>query len=126
MFHQVSPDDADRVAHLRLPHSPLPAEFSGARFLGRGVAINVGCEPLAQLRETMRQQLKCVLPLDSQPWRPHVTVQNKVAPSVARQLYEEFGNDFQTRSGRVTGLLIWEYLSGPWSLLQQLPFASLR
>jgi 2'-5' RNA ligase len=86
-------------------------------FLGRGVAINVACAPLNELRETMRHQLTYVSAQDSQPWRPHVTIQNKVAPAVARQLYEELGSDLQTRSGRVTGLLLWEYLGGPWSLL---------
>lgn len=123
MFHQVSADDADTVARLPLPQAPLSAQFTGVRFLGRGVAVNVACAPLIELRETMRHQLKRVSAQDSQPWRPHVTIQNKVPPSAARQLCEELGSDFQPRSGRVTGILPWEYLGGPWSLLQRLSFA---
>jgi hypothetical protein len=59
---------------------------------------------------------------DDQPWRPHVTVQNKVSPALARQLYEELGSDFSLRSGSITGPLLWEYLGGPWSLLERRSF----
>ena len=124
MFHQVSPADAEMVGRLGLPQAPLPARFTGVRFLGRGVAVDVACAPLIELRETMRRHLKKVSAQDSQPWRPHVTVQNKVAPSVARQLHGELSNGFQARDGHIMGIMLWDYLGGPWSLLQRLSFAS--
>jgi 2'-5' RNA ligase superfamily protein len=101
MFHQVSLSDAEKVAQLRLPPTPLAARFTGVRFLGRGVAINVASAPLTLLRETMRRQLTRVSAQDSQSWRPHVTVQNKVAPSVARRLYEEISDDFMRATVRL-------------------------
>jgi hypothetical protein len=52
-----------------------------------------------------------------------VTVQNKAAPAVARQLYEELGSGFQPRDRQFTGILLWEYLGGPWSLSQRLSLA---
>lgn len=124
MFHQVSLDDAEIVAHMLFPQGPLSAQFAGVRFFGRGVAVDVACAPLIELRETMRRRFKRVSPQDSQPWRPHVTVQNKVMPSVARQLYEELTAGFQARDGQIVGIMLWEYLGGPWSLWKRLSFGS--
>lgn len=104
-------DDRDRVAQLQLPQEPLPVESGGVRFLGRGVAINVVCAPLSELRETMRRRLTRVTQ-DSHTWRPHVTVQNNVEPSIARQLHEELSGSFQARNRNIVGILPWEYLGG--------------
>jgi hypothetical protein len=54
MFHQVSPGDAEKVAQLQLPQSPLSAQFTGVRFIGRGVAIDVASAPLIELRKAVR------------------------------------------------------------------------
>lgn len=56
MFHQVSPDNADSVAQLRLPQAPLTEQSNRERFLGGNVIINVACVPLSEICETMRQQ----------------------------------------------------------------------
>ena len=60
---------------------------------------------------------------DSQAdWRPHVTVQNKVTVDKARELQRTLEADFIVRSAAVTGLLIWEYLGGPWRLFERFTF----
>jgi hypothetical protein len=59
---------------------------------------------------------------ENQTWRAHVTIQNKVTADAARQLHQALEGDFKPRAGWVTGLLVWEYLGGPWKLVQRLPF----
>jgi hypothetical protein len=60
---------------------------------------------------------------DRQPWRPHVTIQNKFRTDVARWLHQDLAEGFMPRTGAITGLLVWEYLSGPWRLEKRLLFA---
>ncbi|WP_271594785.1 2'-5' RNA ligase family protein [Bradyrhizobium sp. CCBAU 65884] len=60
---------------------------------------------------------------DSQPWRPHVTIQNKVTADAARQLHQALEGKFEPRPGTVTGLLVWEYFGGPWRPVRRLPLA---
>ena len=55
-------------------------------------------------------------------WAPHVTIQNKVPAGVARALHHEMQSRFAERAGCVPGLLVWEYLGGPWKLMQRLRF----
>ena len=59
---------------------------------------------------------------DSQRWRPHVTIQNKVAADVASRLHQQLATDFEPRAGAAIALLLWEYLNGPWKPVSRLPF----
>jgi hypothetical protein len=60
---------------------------------------------------------------DSQGWRPHVTIQNRVPAEAAKELYRTIQNRFEQSAGAVTGLLLWEYLGGPWQMARRLSFA---
>ena len=51
---------------------------------------------------------------DSGGWRPHVTIQNKVAPKVARELVRQLERDFRPRPLAISGLALHRYLDGPW------------
>jgi hypothetical protein len=53
-------------------------------------------------------------PQDMAPWRPHVTIQNKVEPREARRVQAELRATFQPRPLQISGLASWRYLSGPW------------
>uniref|UniRef100_UPI0032979082 2'-5' RNA ligase family protein n=1 Tax=Salmonella enterica TaxID=28901 RepID=UPI0032979082 len=78
---------------------------------------------LAQLRATVRDAMGGAFSgQDSQGWRPHVTIQNKVTAAAARQLHDEPSASFEPRSGSVSGLLVWEYLNGPWRLARRISF----
>jgi hypothetical protein len=54
-----------------------------------------------------------------------VTIQNKVSAETARQLQQNLSDSFTERSGAVTGLLIWEYLRGPWKLAERIAFGKM-
>ena len=92
--------------------------------LGSGVAMPIHSDKLERLRAAARLAMAGEFSRqDNQPWRPHVTVQNKVSADAARRLHRMLTADFTQRAGVVTGLLVWEYLGGPWKLDERLRFA---
>ena len=59
---------------------------------------------------------------DSSPYRPHITVQNKVEPDEARLLLETLQLEFEPFQIFAEGLLLWRYLGGPWALVERFEF----
>jgi hypothetical protein len=59
---------------------------------------------------------------DSQGWRPHVTVQNKVSPSEARALLGTLEVKFRKQPLGIAGLGLHRYLGGPWERMAIYPF----
>lgn len=93
----------------------FPLEFSEWRMLGRGVAIKVESLPLYGLHRHLSNIWKNWLTAqDRQKFQPHITVQNKVSPADARELYENLSAEWQPRTGKATGLRLWHYLGGEW------------
>lgn len=102
------------------PWLSLPAP----RFLGRGVAIEVSAPELLRLRARLAAEWAPWLGAqDRQGYRPHVTIQNKVAPAQARQLYNDLAARWAPLEARGVALLLWHYLGGPWQLAGEFPFA---
>jgi 2'-5' RNA ligase len=118
LFHalpgeQAPAVDADLAAAAARP--PFPVEVTGVRFLGRGVAYSLASPELAELRAGLATAwAPWLTPQDRQPHAPHVTVQNKVDPAVARALHAELGAGFVPETVPARGLALWRYLGGPW------------
>jgi 2'-5' RNA ligase len=103
--------------------STMPLQFSQLRFLGKGVAIECSSSDLVQLQKSLMQSWKNWLtPQDQQNYRPHITIQNKVTPEEARQLYEQMLHNWHPLTGTGEGLLLWYYRGGPWELIEEFPF----
>ena len=114
MFHAL--DDDPAVLDL-VDADSFPVEVGPPRSLGRGVALVVTAPEAHALRATWAHL--AVTAQDRQPWRPHVTVQNKVAPAVARAtLHALEGASYE---GRAVSVRAWAYLGGPWELLREQP-----
>lgn len=97
--------------------------FTGARFFGRGTAIEIDAPGLfAVRRELAGKWEKYLLPQDRQRFKPHITVQNKTAPDEAKILFEKLKADWQNRKGSAVGLHLWHYLGGPWQLANEFMF----
>jgi 2'-5' RNA ligase len=104
--------------------SLLELSFSGLRFLGKGVAVNIESSELLELRKKLVTTWQDWLGAqDKRPFKPHVTVQNKVTPVEARALLEHLQKTWAPLQGRGTGLLLWRYLGGPWELVEAFPFS---
>lgn len=103
--------------------APLPLQVAGLQFLGQGVAYRVGSAAVEQLHRDLQQRWwPWLTPQDQQKRRPHVTIQNKVRPEVARSLHEQLGASFEPFAAMGTGLQLWAYRNGPWEALQYFPF----
>jgi 2'-5' RNA ligase len=101
----------------------LRVEFPRVRSLGRGVAVTVECPALLGLREQLANAWQAWLGAqDRQPYRPHLTIQNKVTADEARQLHDELAATWQPLTGTGEGLLLWRYLGGPWEAAGEFAF----
>ena len=92
--------------------------------LGRGVAYRLEADEAQRLHRRLQDRWRPHLTRqDAQPFRPHVTVQNKVDPSVARATLVRLRKTFNPEEARATGLELWRYDGGPWTPLRSWPFA---
>ena len=127
LFHHLPGDEIGRVvqdlARAVAGVGPLPFKTTGVRFLGRGCALDVGCNGLPDLQRSLAQQWSSWLTKqDSQGFRPHVTVQNKVDPEKARRLCGDLAGA-PPITGHIVGLDLWFYRGGPWERAAKMRFA---
>ena len=126
MFHAMPPSaETELRARLKsLVRRTAPAaRIEGLMDLGGGVAFRVVSPELDAIREELGAGLHGLLgPQDSGGWRPHVTIQNKVAPKVARALKETLERSFVPRPLALSGLAVHRYLDGPWAAVAAYPF----
>jgi hypothetical protein len=128
MFHALPPSAEQevraRLAELSAGAAP-EAVIAGLMNLGGGVAYRVVSDGLDAIRSELAHDLHGLLSAqDSGGWRPHVTIQNKVEPKVARELRQSLERDFTERPLRIAGLGLHRYLGGPWEKLRVYPFRS--
>jgi len=123
MFHRLSGAQVERLSAVAMPSQSVVLRFQSVRFLGSGVAFSVQSPELQNLRCHIAKAIGGELSQqDRQKWTPHVTVQNKVPASVAKDLSMTLQQTFKPCDGAATGLLVWDYLGGPWELAKRYPF----
>jgi len=93
MFHALPPSSEEEV-RTRLARivrrAPPHAQIAGVMDFGGGVAFRVVSSDLDQIRDELADGLEGLLGAqDNAGWRPHITIQNKVAPRTARELKEQ-------------------------------------
>ncbi len=118
VFHALPPS-AETEVRTRLAGAvkapPPKARIEGLMDLGGGVAFRVVSPDLDRIREELAHELHGLLGAqDIGGWRPHITIQNKVAPKVARALIERLEQGFVPRPLSISGLGLHRYLGGPW------------
>jgi 2'-5' RNA ligase len=121
LFHAL-PGEAESQVRSDLAElarrSSFPVAVPGLRSLGRGVAYVLESAELAALhRELAGRWRHDLTRQDSQPLRPHVTVQNKVTPERAQALLADLQSRFSPYEVRAEGLALWRYVGGPWEPL---------
>ncbi|MGH1572896.1 2'-5' RNA ligase family protein [Methylobacterium sp. P31] len=127
LFHHL-PGDQERgvieaIAALARAVPPPEVSVTGLRFTGRGVAYVLESEALSTFRARLAKGFEShLMAQDRQGWRPHVTVQNKVAPEVARALHAGLSAGFAPFRFAAPATLLWRYLGGPWAEVARLPF----
>jgi hypothetical protein len=100
-----------RAASARAPD----AWTADAMDLDAGVALRIASPDLEQIRADLAGEFHGLLTSqDIGRWTPHVTIQNKVEPRVARALLREIRNGFEPRPIRIAGLQLIRYQEGEW------------
>jgi 2'-5' RNA ligase len=140
LFHHLPAADeatirADLTA-VSATHAPLTLRAAEVRFFGQGVAYGFAAPELGALRDKLARQWRPLLnEQDRRPFRPHVTVQNKVPAAQARTLYDALGADFApfTIGGRGSccgvivagrGRLRGRIPSRPWGMSNRIQLAA--
>jgi len=128
LFHHLPPSVAEELkqrlsAETRGVRAPV-AKISGLMSLGRGVAYRVEAPALNAIRDGLCEAFhRLLVPQDAGRWRPHVTIQNKVTPSLANVLLRTLEKDFRPREVQLVGLASWWYRGGPWEAHSRHMFA---
>ena len=121
MFNGLPPSSEGEVrrALARCASEPPPqASIEGLMDLGGGVAFRIASTDLDRIRRELATDFNGLLSAqDAGGWRPHVTIQNKVAPKEARALMRRLDAEFRRRPLAVSGLGLHRYLGGPWEQL---------
>ena len=126
LFHHLSPGieaELGRRLAAATAAPPPKAEIAGVIDLGQGTALRVESEALEAIRAELAAAFHGLLiPQDQAPWRPHVTIQNKVEPRAAKALQRQLRASVTPRPLAIRGLTSWRYLGGPWAELKTHPF----
>ena len=119
LFHKL-PGDRERevsqaLRDLSRRQDPFSLTATGPVFMGRGVGYRLESPTLQGLRKHLADEWWPWLGAqDRRGFRPHVTVQNKVAPEQARALHRSLEETFAPFEVGAEGLTLWRYLGGPW------------
>ena len=127
LFHHLPGEKISQIESdlksICAEYEAFEVRFPTLRFLGKGTAAEIESAQLIRLRSTLADVWDANLNnQDRQKFKPHITIQNKVAADEARKLYEELRPDWQTRTGKAVGLQLWHYLGGPWELAKEFAF----
>ncbi|MGN6606268.1 MAG: 2'-5' RNA ligase family protein [Jatrophihabitans sp.] len=126
LFHAVpgerEPDVRADLAEVAGPS--FDVLVARVQSLGRGAAYVLDSDELVRRhRELQRRWAPHLTAQDSQGFRPHITVQNKVTPAEARATVARLQAGFQPFAVRAEGWSLWRYDGGPWTHLATIPFA---
>jgi 2'-5' RNA ligase superfamily len=128
LFQHLPPSAVDELLRRLQAEASFPepsAAISGLILQGHGVAFRVTSPELEDARASLADAFKGMLtPQDQAPWRPHVTIQNKVKPAVAKALHAKLSINFAPRALSIAGLAAFYYRGGPWEPIAAYRFGS--
>jgi hypothetical protein len=126
LFRQLPPSLAPELSGRLARYAaaaPPRACVAGTMDLGEGTALRVESEELEDIRYDLADALHGLLtPQDAGPWRPHITIQNKVDPREARRLQQRLRGAFERRPLAIAGLAVWRYRDAPWEPVKTFRF----
>lgn len=127
LFHSLPGSEEAAIireaARLAASTPPFAVVVEGPMRLGRGVALKVASERLVAIRRVLAEAFRVHLTgQDKEKFRPHVTIQNKVAPHVADALHNHLAQTLPAFEATAEGFQLWRYRDGGWSPLAAVPF----
>jgi 2'-5' RNA ligase len=127
LFHKLPGEELAAIilelGRFCAEQTPLAMQVTKLEMLGRGVAYRLESPESIRVKNHFTNLWRAWLtPQDLARFSPHVTVQNKVAPEEARQLYQELSGSFHPFTVSAPGLVLWRYLQPRWELVQEFAF----
>lgn len=118
LFHQL-PDVRVTYEHLEsLVQKPFGLDCASLLFLGAGVAYRVESDELTSFHQSLKSFFEeNLIPQDRQKFNPHVVIQNKVKPEIAKMLMTKLIGEFMPFEMTALGISLWRYAGGPWEFL---------
>ncbi len=126
LFHKLPQrlPGLDKQLETFARREPFSIQVTGLKHMGTGVAYIIESKELKQMHKKMQAAFKpWLISKDRLKLWPHITIQNKVTEYKSRLLYEELVTSFSPFDVIVTGLTSWQYLKGPWQLLDVYDFS---
>jgi 2'-5' RNA ligase len=124
LFHQLPDEGATdhALAQTASTISPFHLTQATLRSIGRGVAVFFEPESMNALHSACASAFAQHLSRqDSQRFRPHIVLQNKVAPETAHSTLALLRSQPFVEP-RALGLMLWRYLGGPWEHIRNYSF----
>jgi 2'-5' RNA ligase len=125
LFYALTDEQVARLpaACPGLTDKSIPLHFVQPTLIGHGVAIQVARGEPSDLHARMIEVLGHGLTRqDRQPFRPHVTIQDKVTRPTAKATLLELAHGFSPWAGLGIGLDVWRYFGGSWAPQRYLSF----
>ena len=127
LFHTL-PESDETFAVLQAEaerQQTFALQVSELKSIGKGVAYFLASPDAKALHRSLSDAFAEVLSSqDRQGFRPHVVVQNKVAPQVAQETLAQLQASFAKWQVHAVGLDLWRYLGGPWLHLRRFQFGT--
>jgi 2'-5' RNA ligase len=128
LFHHLPGEEIETITGVldatAQKQAPFSLQATGLRSFGRGTAYQFESTDLASLHQSLAAQWSLWLTVqDRQKLQPHITVQNKVEPDVAKALLAQLTAEFEPFPIAGIGLDLWWYRNGPWEKAGSFPFA---
>ncbi len=115
LFHKLPLADYITESLSNLRQKPFELEVVKPINIGNGVAYSLKSTPLNDLHKHLSDVFNAdLIPQDKQGYRPHITIQNKVAAVHASALLAKIQAEFNPFMVSAKGLDLWYYLGGPW------------
>ena len=127
LFHALPVSQQEKIFDIVQLLCNRTATIEGSakklRKLGAGVAYDIEAPQLVALHGMLKDTFGgAVSGQDRLPFQPHVTIQNKVDPAVARALFESMQAEHKPFPVDIVGIELWLYMGGPWQHVARIDF----
>ena len=127
LFHSFAPSLRDELrgvlAQAAAEFAAPAAKIGGTMDLGGGTALAISSVGMGGIRERIAEHFHGTLTAqDQHEPRLHITIQNKVAPQLARALQRELAASLGPRAFTFRGLALQLYRTTHWETLGHWPF----
>jgi 2'-5' RNA ligase len=113
----------DESMHQLTKQHSLQIEVNGITNIGKGIIFNLYSPDLQALHKNLKAQFTpFLISKDRRAFVPHITIQNRVTAYKAAQTFQSLTQQFKPFVICGEGIAVWQYLKGPWQLLQFYPF----